>query len=197
MASMHKRTQRALHFVREKHVGQFHAKNLPVWHHMARVSNRLDFALNIFSEGVQTERETIVLAALGHDVLEDTNATQEEVRDIFGEDALEIILGMTNDWGDENITPYVEKVVSGPESVRLTKLSDLCDNMTSVTYTLPILGQDWLHSFFLPIVTPMKTALVETEFKKFTQTANLLTEMVDVADIILRNEAQRYAPDAR
>lgn len=178
----------ALCFVQHHHRGQFRAGRSPVWQHLARVSQLLEVALDDAKEGSVNERFTIVLAALGHDLLEDTHAKEKETRKVFGKRGYELIEGMTNRWGDKNVKPYVRQVCLAEEAVRLIKLSDLYDNMTSVVYLLPLLGKKWATSYFLPIVDPMHKAVSKTRFLHYRKTALLLTIMVNTAYAILRRE---------
>ncbi|MBI2109479.1 MAG: hypothetical protein HYT93_04950 [Parcubacteria group bacterium] len=181
-----------LQFVKKKHGGRFRARGVPEWYHLARVSNVLEIVLRRTKEGNPKERRTIVAAALGHDVLEDTDATEEEIVKIFGKKGLTLILGMTNRWGDGEKKRYVRQVVSAPEGVRLIKLSDLYDNITSVVYNLDTLGLSWTHSYFLPIVTPMRKAILKTKFSHFKKTAEILKSMVNISAELLLLEIKRY-----
>lgn len=183
---------KALEFVKKHHAGQCHANDVPVWHHLARVSKRLEFILEHTQEGSVDERKTLVVAALGHDLLEDTKVSEREVEKVFGKQGLQFILGMTNTWGDDNVAPYVEKVSRASEEVRLIKLADLCDNITSVTYNLAVLGEKWTNSYFLPIVTPMKEAVVKTSFEKYKKAGEGLVLMVNAAFSLLKDELSRW-----
>lgn len=182
----------ALEFVKEKHKGQVRAGNVPAWHHLARVSDLLGSVLEKNKEADKKERFLIAVAALGHDVLEDTAATEEEVAAVFGARGAEIVKGMTNRLGDEHVGPYVAQVTDSEEAVRLVKLSDLYDNHISVVYNLHILGLEWTRSYFLPIVTPMRLAVTKTKFKIFKKTAADLILLVNSASFLLKTEIERY-----
>lgn len=188
---------KVLNFVKEKHKGQVRAGGVPVWHHLARVSSLLYFLLNNNKEGTPSDRFNIALAGLGHDILEDTKATIEEVGSRLGAQSSFIIKGMTNDWGDDNTKPYIKKVINSEESVRLVKLADLYDNMTHVAYCFPLLGLKWATSYFLPIVVPMKEAVIKTRFKKYKKTAGQLILLVNSAATLLLKEFQFYKKTAK
>ncbi len=181
-----------LAYVKKMHVGQTHAHNVSVSHHLERVSKRLEYFLNLYAEGSDVERKHIYLAALGHDVLEDTEATREEIVQIFSDREYEIILGMTNEWGDDDVTPYVKKIADSEEGVRLIKLSDLLDNITPVTYNIATLTPAWVDTFFLRVVTPMKESVLKTEFNQYPKTAAQLKEMVRSAYQVLLEERSRF-----
>lgn len=181
---------RAIALVRTAHAGQKRSDG-PVWHHLDRVSRLLEIILGETKEGTETKRQTISLAALGHDSLEDTSVTAEELRAVFGQDGLALIEGMTNRFGDDHPEPYVKQVAAAAEEVRLIKLSDLYDNCTSVIFTLNALGPKWNDEFFLPIVRPMVAAVLETEFKTYPETAKMLKSMVRASFTQLLDEHQR------
>lgn len=126
------------------------------------------------TQEVPADREALELAALGHDLLEDTPATENELRLSFGEHALQLIQEMTNREGDTHTAGYVAQMRDASEEARLIKYADLCDNLLNVSYGTRVLGRQWIHDYFLPIVDPMREALDLTSFKKFPKTANIL-----------------------
>ncbi len=190
---MDKKYTKALEFVKKKHANRFYANKVPQWHHLARVSERLKSLLNHYKEGTPKQRGTIVIASLGHDIIEDTDATEKELLKIFEKNEHSLIIGATNEWGDEDVTPYIKKVTKGPEEVRLIKLADLSDNITAVVYTLKVLGSTWTKEYFLPTVTPMKEAILKTSFKTYKKTAKHLKENILCMYDLLEKELKRIS----
>lgn len=188
---MSKRFNIAVRFVQKKHAGQFRAGGVPAWHHLARVSQTLATLLQRTKEGTRSEREHIIVAALGHDVLEDTAATERDVVAVFGDRSTELVRGMTNTWGDDHTKPYERQIVQSEEAVRLIKLADLYDNYTSVTHHVRELGTTWTKTWFLPIVAPMYRAVSKTKFVVYPNTAGMLIAMVSVASELLQGELRR------
>ncbi|MBI2099584.1 HD domain-containing protein [Candidatus Uhrbacteria bacterium] len=182
----------ALNFIKKIHTGQFRANKTPVWHHLDRVSKLLEIIMSETNEGDEKEREIICLAGLGHDSLEDTEVSEEELKAYFGEQGLELILGMTNRFGDNHPEPYVKQICESNEGVRLIKLSDLQENCASVIYTIKELGAKWTDEFFLPIVTPMIGAIIKTEFQTYPQSAERLKNMVSASYALLLNEREKF-----
>ena len=180
--------KKALAYVQKKHAGQVRDNGLPAWHHLMRVSAILEHTFAKTGEGDKREQEVIIRAALGHDIFEDTDATEKEVAEIFGARGLELIKGMTNRWGDKEKKKYVRQVVRSEEAVRLIKLADLCDNITSVAYNIKSLGCSWVLHYFLPIVTPMRHAIIKTRFRKYKRTASLLMFILSSAAMLLADE---------
>lgn len=187
-----KNFKKALDFAKKMHKGQFRAGHVPVWFHLARVSNLLSHILEESGEGTTEGRFIISTAGLGHDILEDTKTTEEEVEAVFGRRGFKIIKGMTNIWGDKNVRPYVKQVSLAEEAVRLVKLADLYDNHISVVYNLHLLGLKWTLAYFLPVVTPMRLAVTKTKFKKFRKSAAKLIFLVNSSAFLLEKEIERY-----
>jgi hypothetical protein len=134
----------------------------------------------------------MVIAALGHDALEDTPVTADELRPVFGDRGVALVQGMTNPIGDHDHGPYVLQVAAAEEAVRLIKLSDLYDNCTGVAYCLFALGVPWTEEFFLHVTRPMIAALEKTTFSLYPRTAALLFGMVRTSFALLEDEVARY-----
>lgn len=190
---MDDRERGIIELIKMKHADQWRADGtVPVWLHLARVAGYLSEVLEATGEGTAEERREIALAGYGHDTLEDTDVTEDELRESFGPRGLELIKGMTNEIGDHDVGPYVEQVCAAEEGVRLIKLSDLYDNCTSVTYTLFTLGTEWADGYFLPIVEPMIGKIMDTEFATYPKAAARLKDMVRASYATLKAEVERY-----
>lgn len=193
MTVFFKKRLTALRLVQRLHHGQMRGDGTePGWHHLDRVSRILEHTLARYEEGTQRERDTIALAGLGHDALEDTDASDKELQAYFGQDGLALIQGMTNRDGDAHTEGYVRQIVASEEGVRLIKFADLYDNCMSVNYGLFTLGTAWTKGFFLPIVTPMIAAVIPTSFTKFSKTAECLKQMVLRAEETLLEGVTRW-----
>ena len=184
--------QNIIRFVKHKHQDQYRAGKVPVWHHLAHVSQILEYVLKYTKEGGVEEREIMKMAAWGHDILEDTEAMQTEIEEMFGKRGYHIIRGMTNELGDRYKKRYIAQMVRSEETIRLIKLSDLHDNITSALYNFDRLGAKWMTSYFLPIVTPMRKAIAKTKFKKYKRSAMLLLAMVELSASLLDEEVRIY-----
>jgi (p)ppGpp synthase/HD superfamily hydrolase len=184
--------EKILEYIKKKHEGQMRAENVPTWHHLARVAHVLLVVLEKHKEGTTEERQAIIRAGYGHDLLEDTKSTEEELIEFFGEDGALIIHGATNEWGDDDVRPYVEKMSREPESVRLVKLADLYDNISNVTYCLSFVGTEWTTSYFLRVVTPMYEMVTVSPFITYQKAADELKFMVQNAFSLLHDEFARH-----
>jgi hypothetical protein len=133
----------------------------------------------------------LLCAALGHDLLEDTSAKEKEVEDIAGRESVKLIEFLTNRLGDDHPLPYVTQVASAPEEARLIKLCDLTDNLFHGSFSIHTLGVPWMHSYFLPIVDPMREAVIKTEFIRYPKTGALLIATAQIARAHLKESIDR------
>lgn len=101
-------------FAEAKHCGQTDKAGRPYIEHPRAVAARVD-----------GEIEKIV--ALLHDTVEDTDATIEEIRSLFGNEVAEAIGYLTHD----KSVPYMDYIerVKGNDIARKVKLADLSHNM--------------------------------------------------------------------
>ena len=106
--------KRADAFAEAKHRGQTDKAGRPYIEHPRAVAEKLD-----------GEIEKIV--ALLHDTVEDTDATIEEIRSLFGNEVAEAIGYLTHD----KSVPYMDYIehVKGNDIARKVKLADLSHNM--------------------------------------------------------------------
>ena len=83
--------------------------------HCENVAALLDQALDLDSPAVAARRD-MILAALGHDLYEDSKIPQAEILK-FGKEVDQLIRALTEEI--DGVGPYVERVASGPEEARL------------------------------------------------------------------------------
>ena len=118
--------------------------------------------------------DDIVLAALGHDLYEDTSADRDFIRKEFGEHVDELIFQLTNEEDDLHRDKYMQKIHLASDEVILIKLADMIENMNSVFYNRDVLGQEWVDTFFLPIMNDYLPNLRDKKFTSYAQTGNSL-----------------------
>lgn len=73
---------------------------------------------------------TLAVAWL-HDTVEDTILTQEEVRQVFGDDVAEGVYLLTRNVGREE---YKQRLSMAPNNIKLVKLCDTLHNVTTLEY---------------------------------------------------------------
>lgn len=124
--------QAALSFATEKHAGQARKySGVPYISHPTRVGQTLR------EYGYPPE---VVAAGYLHDVLEDTSATEEELRSIFGDRVTNLVKEVTNDkekMADLGKGAYqAQKITSLSRCARAIKLADRLDNVQDLR-TIP------------------------------------------------------------
>jgi (p)ppGpp synthase/HD superfamily hydrolase len=95
-------------------------------------------------------QDEVIAAALTHDVLEDTDFPEEELRKELGDDVLEIVKTRSHDkslpW-EEKKKRYVEAVRRGSESVKAVAVADKIHNMDSFLIAYEEQGPDLWKKF--------------------------------------------------
>ncbi|KAM7360283.1 metazoan SpoT homolog-1 isoform 1-T2 [Cochliomyia hominivorax] len=85
--------------------------------------------------------ETVLMAALLHDTVEDTDATFEEIENFFGSEICGIVRDVTDDKGLEKHVRkqlQIENAANSSHNAKLVKLADKLDNLRDLEETLPI-----------------------------------------------------------
>lgn len=79
--------------------------------------------------------DTVIAAALVHDVLEDCDYTQKEIKEVLGPEVLEIVKAVTNNdklpW-EEKKMEYVESVRRGQVGAKAVAVADKIHNVESL-----------------------------------------------------------------
>eukprot|EP01028_Stygiella_incarcerata_P009923 TRINITY_DN4914_c0_g1_i1.p1 TRINITY_DN4914_c0_g1~~TRINITY_DN4914_c0_g1_i1.p1 ORF type:complete len:232 (+),score=71.39 TRINITY_DN4914_c0_g1_i1:72-698(+) len=126
-----KRIEDALDFAKEVHAKQKRKDGSPYVNHPIRVCEKV---------AMWDKDESLLIAALLHDVLEDTDASEKEIQVRYGLDVLSYVLEVTNDPEEIRIlgkTDYLKTKMSVTMSDKalLLKLCDRWDNISDL-YTL-------------------------------------------------------------
>lgn len=83
-------------------------------------------------------REEVVAAALLHDTVEDTDATLQEISNIFGQEVADIVAGCTelprrcNNWEQRKLN-MIEKLRDAPLEVKLVVAADKFHNLQHIS----------------------------------------------------------------
>ncbi|MCE5336325.1 MAG: HD domain-containing protein [Desulfobacteraceae bacterium] len=86
---------------------------------------------------------TVLVAALLHDVVEDTETGPEEIRDLFGKDVLAIVLEVTDDKNLSRTRRKELQVLHAPHlspGAGLVKIADKICNVRDIAWSPPL---DW------------------------------------------------------
>jgi guanosine-3',5'-bis(diphosphate) 3'-pyrophosphohydrolase len=130
------RIERAYLFATEKHAGQVRNSGEPyVEHSLAVAKNCADLSMDI---------DTII-GALLHDTLEDTDTTEDEIRELFGESILFLVKGVTKlgklkyQGADRHVESLRKFFVAIAEDLRvlIIKLADRLHNVATLEHVRP------------------------------------------------------------
>lgn len=171
--------------IQHKHQTRNNGK-IPYTAHLYGVESILDSLLKSSSEFSDTVLvKDLKNAALGHDLLEDTPVTKEEVATNSSTRALALIEELTNPEDDAHTEKYMKQLHAASEEARLIKYADLIDNTLSVAYGFHDLGMDWVENFYLPILRNTQKILEDTNFTKYPETAKRARWMLACASDLL------------
>lgn len=121
----------------DKHQGQLRPGGESQIMHATRVAFRV---IGLTSPEKTTEyysaveEVAVVVAAFLHDIIEDTDATYEEVSDLFGEGVAMIVRAVSHVEEEESDEVYLSRVARGGRLAVLVKLSDRLDNLDTLRY---------------------------------------------------------------
>ncbi len=130
------RIQKAIVYATQKHAGQTRkGGNIPYIVHPMEVMQILS------SMGCS---DNVIIAGILHDTLEDTNATPEEIKELFGAEVLEIVEHESEDksktW-KERKQHTIDTLKNAPQEVRLVCFADKLSNMRAMWQDLNNVGE--------------------------------------------------------
>lgn len=128
----------ALRFAAEKHIRQRRKSS----DHAPYINHPIAVAEILWRVGGVRDVDTLV-AALLHDTIEDTETTPEEIRTLFGETVLSLVLEVTDDKRLPKATRKLLQIKNAPHKsprARQIKLADKINNITDIIYSPP---EDW------------------------------------------------------
>jgi len=106
------------------------------------INHPLEVAL-LIADVAGVNDNDIIIAALLHDTIEDTETTAQEIETLFGTAVLNYVLEVSDDKSLSKVKRkqlQVERAASLSKGAKYIKLADKISNVRSVTYTPP---QEW------------------------------------------------------
>lgn len=129
---------KALRFAAEKHSDQRrkNAKASPYINHPIQVAELL-------WRVAEVRDETLLIAAILHDTIEDTDAKPEDIRAEFGEEVLALVMEVTDDKSLPKVTRKQLQVEHAPHKSRSAKLLKIADKISNVGDIISTPPKDW------------------------------------------------------
>ena len=180
--------------VKKYHEGQTRNNGkVPYWQHCVSTAEILEKALDQSGEITDLSlRHDLMIAALGHDLLEDTTMDLDKLRDLSNDRVADLVFALTNTEDDFHRAKYMEKMAHAPEEAWLVKMSDLVDNTASCAYGIADLTKKWVVEFYLPILKDTEKELEQKEFTKYPQTAEILKSELAFSKERLYHNIEKY-----
>ena len=164
---------------------------VPYTDHLFGVRAILSYALNKFGECKDSQLfSNMCNAALGHDLIEDTNVDEGMIIKETNGEVLSLIRELTNPVDDDHTDQYMQQLSNATEEARLIKYSDLIENTTSVCFNFHIVGLDWVNEFYSPIVHKTMRILENTNFSKYPKTADFMRSVLGMYVTVLDSKKE-------
>jgi (p)ppGpp synthase/HD superfamily hydrolase len=87
------------------------------------------------NDGDDSFRENIIMAAYGHDLIEDTRVSYNDVKEVLGHQAADIIYAVSNEKGKNRKERANEKYYEGIRNTPGAVFVKLCDRIANVQYS--------------------------------------------------------------
>lgn len=114
----------ALNLSKKAHQGQKRDEGQDYFIHPLRVANCLIFELNI-------RDSDLLIAAILHDVVEDSDISLDEIKEKFGASISKLVGNLTRDKDKETKQQKFQKTMKASKEIRLLKSVDWLDNLRS------------------------------------------------------------------
>lgn len=161
--------------------------------HLFGVREILSSVLFMFGECKDEQlKKDMCDAAIGHDLLEDTKVTEEEIIAASNPRVLALIKELTNPVDDAHTEQYMDQLSVASEEARLIKYADLIENTSSVCYNYHIVGEEWAHDFYRPIMYGTLRVLENTSFPTYPKTSEFMHNLLTVYINILNRKTIPY-----
>jgi guanosine-3',5'-bis(diphosphate) 3'-pyrophosphohydrolase len=129
---------KAVEFAARKHNGQIRKDQAG----SPYITHPLLVAKELWDTGHVTDQDTLIAAVL-HDIIEDTNTRQEEIRAVFGQDVLSIVLEVTDNKSFEKMKRKSLQVLHAPTISHAAKTLKLGDKIVNCRDILNSPPKDW------------------------------------------------------
>jgi (p)ppGpp synthase/HD superfamily hydrolase len=119
----------AIEFAQRVHEGQFRPGGESQLDHLMRVLKVASAFVHSMSE---EDAIAVLVASVLHDTLEDTDTTDHELADMFGERVARIVRAVSHEEEEEPDEGYLRRVATGGRLAVIVKRADRLDNLNSL-----------------------------------------------------------------
>lgn len=141
-------------FVKLKHGNQKRIQGTPYYLHPYEVSNILE------NKGYKGD---YLLVALFHDLLEDTNTTEEEILELSNDEVLSAVKLLTKE-ENYDMRNYVSRIASN-ELAKMVKLADRLHNLTEAIYADNSFKKRYIEETLTWYIPMSKDTVFESDIK--------------------------------
>lgn len=119
-------------FEQHRRVNQKYGDGLPYSVHLNDVNKYVKKYIYLIPEEYHRD---VILAAWGHDLIEDTGLTYNDVLKVLGKNVADIIYALTNEKGKNRAERANDKYYKDIKSNKLALFVKLCDRLANMTYS--------------------------------------------------------------
>ncbi len=123
---------------RHNETNHMYDKYLPYEFHLRMVAHVCEKFIELIpnlNDGETALRDTVILAAYGHDLIEDTRVSYNDVKENLGLGSADIIYACTNEKGKNRKERANEKYYEGIRNTQGAVFVKLCDRIANVQYS--------------------------------------------------------------
>ena len=188
--------EEAYNFAKKVHGGQFRVSGEPYIIHPVEVLKIL--------LGLKADTHTLI-AALLHDVIEDTDTTPEQVKEMFGEDVLSLVQGVTKlskyqfkSKEERQAENFRRMFIAMAKDIRVIflKLADRLHNMRTLNFMAPQkqkrIAQETLD-IFAPLANRLGIGKLKAELEDLSLRYLEPDKYYEIAHLVSQTKAEREA----
>ena len=126
--------QEKVDWIFEQHrlTNHYYDKYLPYEFHLNMVAKVCEDFSYLISH---SQRETVKLAAYGHDLIEDTRTSYNDVKEVLGEEVANIIYAVSNEKGKNRKERANDAYYKGIRAIPFAVYVKLCDRIANIQYS--------------------------------------------------------------
>lgn len=102
---------------------------------VAQVAKNFIYLIPDLNDGETSFRDNIMMVAYGHDLIEDTRVSYNDVVEHLGQEAADIIYALTNEKGKNRKERANDKYYEGIRNTKGAVFVKLCDRIANVQYS--------------------------------------------------------------